>query len=168
MSDFCRATVDTRQHLPYLALELFTRNFCDCGAAATCRQLEIPFPVAATSERQQSMWHRHWLYASQWADTGHLLHVESVANVYLEVLADHLPESFDMCSGKILQQDGAPAHTTKSVTQWLRDYEVPFIDNWPGNSSDINMCVCVCVTKYMNFINSDILCSNVQYILECL
>ena len=60
------------------------------------------------------------------------------ANVYLEPLADHLPESFDMCSAKILQQDDAPAHPAKSVTQWLRDCEVPFIDDWPGNSPDIN------------------------------
>ena len=37
-------------------------------------------------------------------------------NVYLELLADHLPESIDLCSAKILQQDGAPAHTAKSVT----------------------------------------------------
>ena len=60
------------------------------------------------------------------------------ANVYLELLADHLPECFDMCSAKVFQQDGAPAHTAKSVTQWLRDCEVPFIDDWPGNSPDIN------------------------------
>ena len=33
------------------------------------------------------------------------------ANVDLELLADHLPESFDMYSAKIFQQDGALAHT---------------------------------------------------------
>ena len=48
------------------------------------------------------------------------------ANVYLELLADHLPESFDMCSAKILKQDFAPAQTAKSATQWLRDCKVPF------------------------------------------
>ena len=42
------------------------------------------------------------------------------------------------CSAKILQHDGALAHTAKSVTQWLRYCEVPFIDDWPVSSPDIN------------------------------
>lgn len=38
----------------------------------------------------------------------------------------------------MFQQDGAPCHTAKSVTQWLRDCEVDFISNWPSNSPGIN------------------------------
>lgn len=60
------------------------------------------------------------------------------ANVYYELLNDHLPECFELCQARVFQQDGAPAHTAQSVVQWLRDCKVPFIEDWPGNSPDIN------------------------------
>ena len=60
------------------------------------------------------------------------------ADYYLELSSDYLPDSFELCSAEVLQQDSAPAHTAKLVLQWLRDCEVPFISDWPGNSPDIN------------------------------
>ncbi|KAG0725911.1 Transposable element Tcb2 transposase [Chionoecetes opilio] len=46
--------------------------------------------------------------------------------------------SFELTRASVFQQDGAPAHTAKSVTQWLDDCMVPFIKDWPGNSLDLN------------------------------
>ena len=57
---------------------------------------------------------------------------------YFELLCDHLPSSFEKSQATIFQQDGAPAHTAKSVTKWLQDCEVKYINDWPGNSPDIN------------------------------
>ncbi|KAG0714558.1 Transposable element Tcb1 transposase [Chionoecetes opilio] len=58
--------------------------------------------------------------------------------IYLELLCEHLPDSFELTRASVFQQDGAPAHTAKSVTQWLDDCMVPFIKDWPGNSPDLN------------------------------
>lgn len=41
-------------------------------------------------------------------------------HVYLEVLCDHLPKSFEPTKVAVFQQDGVPAHTAISVTQWLQ------------------------------------------------
>lgn len=59
-------------------------------------------------------------------------------NNYLELLCDYLPDSFEKAKAKIFMQDGAPCHTTKSVIQWLKDSEVPYISDWPGSSPDFN------------------------------
>lgn len=59
-------------------------------------------------------------------------------NNYLELLCDHLPDSFDKCGTDFFMQDGAPCHTAKDVTQWLTDCDIPFFSDWPGNSPDLN------------------------------
>ena len=56
-------------------------------------------------------------------------------NNYLELLCDHLPDCFDLTGAKIFQQDGASAHTARSVVQLLCDCEV----NWPQNSPNLNL-----------------------------
>ncbi|KAG0722925.1 Transposable element Tcb2 transposase [Chionoecetes opilio] len=58
--------------------------------------------------------------------------------VYLELRWEHLPDSFEITHASVFQQDGASAHTAKSVTQWLDDCMVAFIKDWPGNSPDLN------------------------------
>ena len=58
--------------------------------------------------------------------------------IYLELLLDNLPELLEMTRAKIFQQDGPPCHTLKYVMSWLKNCEVPFIEDWPGNSLDIN------------------------------
>jgi len=57
---------------------------------------------------------------------------------YLELLCDHLPGSFEKCHATTFMQDGAPCHTAKSVKQWLKDCCVPFFEDWPANSPDLN------------------------------
>lgn len=59
-------------------------------------------------------------------------------NVYLELLSDHLPDCFDQTGATVFQQDGAPAHTAKSITTWLNDCGISFMKDWPGNSPDLN------------------------------
>ena len=59
-------------------------------------------------------------------------------HVYYELLNDHLSDAFERTGAQIFQQDGAPAHTAKSVIQWLNDCEVEFIRDWSGNSPDIS------------------------------
>lgn len=57
---------------------------------------------------------------------------------YLELLVDHLPESFEKCQANFFMQDGAPCHRAKDVTGWPRDCEVDFFSDWPANSPDLN------------------------------
>ena len=57
---------------------------------------------------------------------------------YFELLCDNLPESFEKCNASWFMQDGAPAHTARSVTQWLVDCGVNYFKKWPGNSPDLN------------------------------
>ena len=58
--------------------------------------------------------------------------------VYLELLCDALPDAFEKTRANVFMQDGAPAHTARSVTQWLQDCQISYFKDWPGNSPDIN------------------------------
>lgn len=60
------------------------------------------------------------------------------ANRYLELLYDHLELCFEKCQAAVFQQDGAPCHTARPVKQWLSDCAVDYIEDWPGNSLDLN------------------------------
>lgn len=57
---------------------------------------------------------------------------------YLELLCDYLPSSFGKCRGEFFMQDGAPCHTAKDIKLWLKDCMIPYFENWPGNSPDLN------------------------------
>ena len=57
---------------------------------------------------------------------------------YYELLNEYLPDVMDKCSADVFQQDGATSHTANSVTQWLKDCQVNYIDDWPGQSPDLN------------------------------
>lgn len=59
-------------------------------------------------------------------------------NNYLELLCDNLPECFEVCRAHTFMQDNAPCHRAKSVTTWLQDCCVDFIEDWPANSPDLN------------------------------
>ena len=58
--------------------------------------------------------------------------------VYWNLLLCHLESSFEKAQCSIFQQDGAPAHTARDVTGWLKDCEVECLQGWPGNSPDIS------------------------------
>ena len=47
-------------------------------------------------------------------------------------LPKHFPDG-----GGIFQQDGAPCHTAKSVTAFMKQKKIPVLP-WPGNSPDMN------------------------------
>ena len=59
-------------------------------------------------------------------------------NTNLELLCDHLPKYFEACQTDILIQDGAPCHTASVVRQWLQDCQIQYIEDWLGNSPDLN------------------------------
>ena len=58
--------------------------------------------------------------------------------VYFTLLNLHLESSFEKSGTSIFQQDGAPAHTAKYVTNWPDDCGVDYIKDWPGNSPDLS------------------------------
>lgn len=51
---------------------------------------------------------------------------------YIKLLKENLAESFAKTGCEILQQDGAPCHTSRASKKWLSDNEVDFIHDWPG------------------------------------
>ena len=57
---------------------------------------------------------------------------------YRELLETHLNGCMDKCNADVFQQDGAPAHTAKSVIKWMDENHINFIRDWPGNSPDLN------------------------------
>ena len=57
---------------------------------------------------------------------------------YFELLCDRLEDSFEKSGTSFFMQDGAPCHTAKSVVGWLRDCDVPYFNDWPGSSPDLN------------------------------
>ena len=59
-------------------------------------------------------------------------------NHYYELLNIHLQDSFDRSGASLLMQDGAPCHTARSVSNWLQDCQVNYINDWPGSSPDFN------------------------------
>ena len=59
------------------------------------------------------------------------------ANKYLEILQSKLLNTMNIQQVSIFQQDGAPAHTAKTVRKWFLDNKIDVLD-WPGNSLDLN------------------------------
>ncbi|MPC88779.1 Transposable element Tcb1 transposase [Portunus trituberculatus] len=57
---------------------------------------------------------------------------------YLELLADHLEDCFEICQSEVYQQDGLSAHTGRLVTGWLDFVGIEYIKDWPDNSLDIS------------------------------
>ena len=59
--------------------------------------------------------------------------------VYMDVVKNvYHPDMEMMLGGKyVFMQDGAPAHTAKSVIKWFKDNKVPLLD-WPASSPDLN------------------------------
>ena len=57
---------------------------------------------------------------------------------YLNLLYDYGQDSMDKCNADVFQQDGAPCHRAKTVTDFFNQCEVDLLKNWPGNSPDIS------------------------------
>ena len=56
---------------------------------------------------------------------------------YLQVLKDHLVPLWGIHQPTHFLHDGAPAHRTNLVKQWLREEQTPILE-WPRNSPDLN------------------------------
>ena len=65
------------------------------------------------------------------------------ADLYLQILQEKLPVWMDQRHCTIFQHDGAPAHSSKKVkqwlTEWLQENESEMLHGWPGNSPDLNV-----------------------------
>lgn len=59
-------------------------------------------------------------------------------STYLNILMNYLPECFVNCNSEVFMQDNASCHTSKAVLDWFTEYGVHYIDDWPGNSPDLN------------------------------
>lgn len=59
--------------------------------------------------------------------------------VYLKLLQEKLPEFMPLHGTNVWQHDGAPCHTTRSVTAWLQQSGYRLLTPWPGNSPDLNV-----------------------------
>ncbi|KAG7156841.1 Transposable element Tcb1 transposase-like 2 [Homarus americanus] len=53
------------------------------------------------------------------------------------VLEKHLLDYCQLHQSTFFMHDGAPCHTSKSVTTWLQERTIPLLE-WPGNSPDLN------------------------------
>lgn len=58
-------------------------------------------------------------------------------NRYQEVLKDHLLPFWTIHGCNVFMHDGAPAHKTKKISQFLKDNNIKVLE-WPGNSPDLN------------------------------
>ena len=60
------------------------------------------------------------------------------AQTYRTVLEEHLLPFMSIHRTEYFLQDGAPCHTAKSVTDWLKRQDIETIGPWPGSSADLN------------------------------
>ena len=61
--------------------------------------------------------------------------------VYLDTLKNVYHPDMEMIMGGdyVLQQDGATAHTAKSITKWIKEQgKFRLLEPWPSNSPDLN------------------------------
>jgi len=56
---------------------------------------------------------------------------------YLKILQSKLLQTLHIHHCRIFQQDGAPAHTSRVVKQWMSSHGIQVLE-WPGNSPDLN------------------------------
>lgn len=63
------------------------------------------------------------------------------AMVYRTILEKRmLPSARDLFpdNNYIFQDDGAPCHRAKTVATWIKENKIRALENWPGQSPDIN------------------------------
>ena len=51
----------------------------------------------------------------------------------------YLPLTFPTIKGQILQQDGAPSHTSISTSKFLKAKKIKVLQDWPAQSPDMNI-----------------------------
>ena len=86
----------------------------------------------------QVLWCRGALHMVELGIQCFLKKVSVNQHSYLKLLRDKLTESFEKCNASWFMQDGASAHTARSITNWLEDCGVDYFKKSPGNSQDLN------------------------------
>ena len=56
---------------------------------------------------------------------------------YIDVLKEHLLPAYEIQGTEFFMHDGAPAHKSRAVKQFLDEQNIKVLD-WPGNSPDLN------------------------------
>ena len=62
----------------------------------------------------------------------------NTASTYKEILREKVPQWMEILECDLLQHDGTPAHTAKSVTAWLEQNGVEALEKLPGSFPDLN------------------------------
>lgn len=60
------------------------------------------------------------------------------AERYLDLIKLNLHGCLTECRADIFMQDGAPCHTAKIVKKYFNFIQLNYIEDWPGNSPDLN------------------------------
>ena len=56
------------------------------------------------------------------------------ADLYLQVLEDHMLNFYNIYSSEVFMHNSAPCHKARKVTRYLEQKQI----KWPGNSPDLN------------------------------
>lgn len=78
------------------------------------------------------------------AGVGPIVWVKSKMNsdVYIELMENYLIDAIDEMhpdDNYVYQQDGAPCHKSRKTMQWLADWKIKVIGDWPPQSPDFNI-----------------------------
>lgn len=63
---------------------------------------------------------------------------EMYRDILLEFLEPSVAELFPAGAPWMFQQDNDPKHTAHIIRNFIRDEEIPMLENWPGQSPDLN------------------------------
>ena len=58
------------------------------------------------------------------------------ADLYLQVLEDHMLNVYNIYGSEVFMRDSAPCHKARKVTRYLKQKQINILE-WPGNSPDL-------------------------------
>ena len=60
------------------------------------------------------------------------------ADLYLQVLEDHMLNFYNIYGSEVFMHDSAPCHKARKVTSYLEQKQINILE-WPGNSPNLNL-----------------------------